>query len=72
MSGSEQYIMDTALDDWIALNEHAREDGYELTKQLAEFDTCTNQPEKYEVYDKDMLEVSPEKIAYVQKCRQWQ
>lgn len=62
--------MDTALDDWTALDDHASEDGYELTKQLAKFNTCTNQPEKYEVYDKDMSEVSPEKIAYVQKCRQ--
>ena len=55
--------MDTALDDWTALDDHASEDGYELTKQLAEFNTCTNQPEKYEVYDKDMLEVSPEKMS---------
>ena len=53
--------MDIALDNWTALNEHASKDGYELTKQLTEFDTCTNQPEKYEVYGKDVLEVSPEK-----------
>ena len=55
--------MDTDLDYGTTLiDEHASEDGYELTKQLAEFNTCSNQPEKCEVYDKDMLEVSPEKI----------
>ena len=50
------------LDDWTALHKPASEDGYELTTQLPVFNISSNQPEKSEVYGKDMLEVSPEII----------
>ena len=49
--------MDVDLDDWTAFQKTASEEGYELTTQFP-----GNQPEKNEVYGKDMLEVTPEII----------
>ena len=54
--------MDVDLDDWTAHQKTASEEGYELTTQFPVFNIYSNQPEKNEVYEKDMLEVSPEII----------
>ena len=55
---SKQCIM-AADHDWTALDKHASDNGHELTRQLAVVTTCSNQPEKDELYEKDnLLQVS--------------